>query len=525
MIKISHLFLIVFSLLGVLACSDDEEIVPIIEPGLDSYTMAMEGGEFVLPIHATGEWTLMSDAVWCQVEFKEGVGDAEVPIRVQMNQSGNERTAKLTLASGEQMREIVVVQSTLILVFDSLNIASGIGGGTYQLNVYSNGNWTAKCDADWLRISPESGRDTGVIEVWVDSNAAGAMRNTSIVVKSGNLSRTLIWTQEGAYIQHLDKEWRLYREEDRNNPIKLVFMGDGFTKEHLRDGGLYDQTMVRAIEGFFEVEPYKSYRDYFCPYIVYACSEQAGVTYLQENTKDTVLYRNTALGAWTYLNTLATTVGVNQEKTWEYTKLIPNIELTKSSTVVAVNANIYRGTCAYSRDGRAIAMITTSSAQSGMTCFENVVMHEACGHAFGLLADEYYGEFAEAGDNAEESLKSLHDSYMSLNVSANQDGTTVYWHDFIGRPGYEDVGFYEGANLTVKGYWRSEDRCCMIDNIPYFSIACRLAIVQRIKRIAGEPFDLDDFIAKDVQKSYEPSIVDTRTFEKYPPLAPPIFLD
>ena len=36
---------------------------------------------------------------------------------------------------------------------------------------------------------------------------------------------------------------------------------------------------------------------------------------------------------------------------------------------------------------------------------------------------------------------------------------------------------------------------------------------------------LDDFIAKDVQKSYEPSIVDTRTFEKYPPLAPPIFLD
>ena len=126
MIKISHLFLIVFSLLGVLACSDDEEIVPIIELDSDSYTMVMEGGEFVLPIHATGEWTLMSDAVWCQVGVKEGVGDAEVPIRVQMNQSGNERTAKLTLSSGEQMREIVVVQSTLILVFDSLNIASGI---------------------------------------------------------------------------------------------------------------------------------------------------------------------------------------------------------------------------------------------------------------------------------------------------------------------------------------------------------------------------------------------------------------
>ena len=68
----------------------------------------------------------------------------------------------------------------------------------------------------------------------------------------------------------------------------------------------------------------------------------------------------------------------------------------------------------------------------------------------------------------------------------------------------------------------------MINNIHYFSVASRMAIVERLKTIAGETFDLEDFISKDKQKAPTTDQLNgsyTMPLYQYPPATPPIFVD
>ena len=158
--------------------------------------------------------------------------------------------------------------------------------------------------------------------------------------------------------------------------------------------------------------------------------------------------------------------------------------------------------------------------------FAHLVTHEGSGHGFGRLADEYTGN-GQIPQKAIEDLDKSHQQGQFLNVTTTKEATSVYWADFIGRTGYEGVGFYEGAHTYGRGVWRCEERSCMIDNIFYFSVACRLAIVKRLKEIAGEPFELEDFITRDIQKAPTPGqLAGTRSFvpDYYPSPTPPVFI-
>ena len=66
------------------------------------------------------------------------------------------------------------------------------------------------------------------------------------------------------------------------------------------------------------------------------------------------------------------------------------------------------------------------------------------------------------------------------------------------NPDYGRIGLWHGAYKSLYYRWRSEKISCMIDNRPYYSTWQRILIVRRIMTKAGETFDMDDFIAKDV---------------------------
>lgn len=53
-----------------------------------------------------------------------------------------------------------------------------------------------------------------------------------------------------------------------------------------------------------------------------------------------------------------------------------------------------------------------------------------------------------------------------------------------------------------KGIWHSEIISCMDDNRLYFNTISRQLIVERIKTIAGKPFVIEEFFAKDI--NYDP---------------------
>ena len=155
-------------------------------------------------------------------------------------------------------------------------------------------------------------------------------------------------------------------------------------------------------------------------------------------------------------------------------------------------------------DGSAIAVCPMSDDAYPYD-FRGLVQHEAGGHGFGKLGDEYiyHNEFIEACEciccsHVKELNKAKSLGWFD-NLSLNGDMNYVPWTHLIFHPKYSNVvDMYEGGFFHTRGVYRSEATSCMNNNIPYFSAISRQSIVERIMEYSGETFSLEDFYAKDV---------------------------
>ena len=136
--------------------------------------------------------------------------------------------------------------------------------------------------------------------------------------------------------------------------------------------------------------------------------------------------------------------------------------------------------------------------------YRGVVQHEAGGHAFGKLGDEYiyHNSFITAcgacGGDATPPVRHAHSLGWYKNLSLTGNIYDVAWSHLIFDEKYQNtVDVYEGGYMHTRGCFRSEQNSCMNNNIPYFSAISRQAIVERIMEYAGEKFSFDEWKAKD----------------------------
>ena len=156
-------------------------------------------------------------------------------------------------------------------------------------------------------------------------------------------------------------------------------------------------------------------------------------------------------------------------------------------------------------DGSAVACCP-KSADAYPYDFRGIVQHEAGGHGFGKLADEYiyHNAFISTctctdGCGHEDDLLAGKANGWYRNLELTGDMHEVGWSHFIFHPKYSNVvDIYEGGYFHARGVYRSEPTSCMNNNVPYYSAISRQAMVERIMEYAGETFDLEEFIAKDV---------------------------
>ena len=154
-------------------------------------------------------------------------------------------------------------------------------------------------------------------------------------------------------------------------------------------------------------------------------------------------------------------------------------------------------------DGSAIAFCPLSTYDYPLDT-RGVVQHEAGGHGFGKLGDEYiyHNAFIDAcgcsccGHVPEfNSAKSL-GWYDNLSLTGKMHN--VGWSHLIFDDRYSDiVDIYEGGYMHNRGVFRSEQNSCMNNDIPYYSTISRESIVKRIKRYAGETFSFEEFVRND----------------------------
>ncbi len=273
----------------------------------------------------------------------------------------------------------------------------------------------------------------------------------------------------------------------------VVLMGDAFSDRQIADG-TYNSVMQKAVNALFSEEPYKSYKDYFNVYTVDAVSMTEGYEHSGQ-------VFSTGHGGGTY-------VYGNDNKVFEYAqKALTAEQMDDALIIVMMNEDAYAGTCfmyyPYSGDygrGAAIAYFPTSS---DIDTFNGLVSHEAGGHGFAKLGDEYaYEDMGTISDQAISDTKQLEPYGWWKNVDFTSDPTQVKWSKLLSDERYanEGLGCFEGGLTYWSGVWRPTDYSIMRYNTGGFNAPSRETIWYRIhKLVYGEEwqYNYEDFVTYD----------------------------
>ena len=403
---------------------------------------------------------------------------------------------------------------------DRIRTLNAAESRTLTLRSPANFNWSIESKPDWVTVTPASGsgrtditiavneldRTSDTFEVNEGSFTSPiykkyAGRSGEIVFKLEDKDYTCTLNVEQYDSDYSDGEVMTLNTATKGPGIDIVFIGDGYDAKDIAKG-TFKQNTEDGFKHFFGIEPYSTYKDYFNVYAVVSKSDDSGI-----GTVNTVI--DTKFGSYFTQNRIK---APDADKCFKWAKRAnASMDLSKSLVIMLMNTSTYEGVTMMYGDGSAIAYCPVSTEEYPYN-FRGIIQHEAGGHGFGKLGDEYIYHNAfiqtcncsdgcqhpKGDDDTSTSFGVYKSKGWYKNLSMTSDAKQVPWAHLIYHKNYSDkVDMYEGGYMHTRGVYRSEATSCMNNNIPYYSAISRQAIVERIKSYAGEPFDFDDFVAKD----------------------------
>lgn len=312
----------------------------------------------------------------------------------------------------------------------------------------------------------------------------------------------------------------------KGNGIDIVLMGDAYSDRQIADG-TYKADMENLYDNLFTEEPYKSFKELFNVHYVNVVSATEGYE-----------HSGAALGGFFGNGTL---VGGNDNAVFDYAlKAISEERMDEALLIVAMNSDNYAGTCymyyptdATSTYGSGPSVAYFPKGGDAET-FAQLLHHEACGHGFAKLADEYaYEDMGEVPSDYVTQTKEQQANWgWWKNVDFTDNLNTIRWSKFINDTRYanDGLGAYEGGLTYWTGVWRPTENSIMRYNTGGFNAPSREAIYYRIHKLAyGDSweYDYEDFAEYDAinrkaaasarTKSYKPS--------NYKPTHPPVIMN
>lgn len=366
------------------------------------------------------------------------------------------------------------------------------------LIVDAEGEWEVASKPDWCELSQTSGGNKTEVTLTIKSMAKGSGDRTGeIVFKLKNEDYTHTCTVNQYDYEYGEDEWLTLQKatRDNNGGINIVILGDGYDAKDISSGD-YLTNIKQEVEYFFGIEPYTTYRDYFNVYTAFPLSTETGV-----GTVNTIRYNrfNT-----TYTGGVGLTA--DYDEIFNYALNAPTVtqdNLKQTLIIIVPNSTDYGGITQMWEDGSAIAFCPLSTYGYPLDS-RGVIQHEAGGHGFGKLGDEYiyHNAFIDfcnclcCGHTDEFNNAKNLGWYENLSLTGKMH--EVPWSHLIFDNRYSDiVDIFEGGFMHNRGVFRSEQNSCMNNNIPYYSTISRESIVKRIKRYAGETYSYEEFVAND----------------------------
>lgn len=322
-----------------------------------------------------------------------------------------------------------------------------------------------------------------------------------------------------------DRKAYTLQTASEGNGINVVLMGDAFSDRQIADG-TYEKVMQQAADAFFSEEPYASFRDMFNVYYVNAVSQNEG-------------YFDGGETAFSCYFGEGTRVGGKDGLCMQYAQAAFNFtdeQMQDVLIIVMMNSTRYAGTCwmynntGYTSDygrGTSVAYFPIGTTYEDLA---TILHHEAGGHGFAKLNDEYAYEYMgmiPANEIRDE--QNMRENYgWGKNTDYISDPARVYWSKFIADSRYasENIGVYEGACTYWTGAYRPTENSIMNDNTGGFNAPSREAIYYRIHKLAyGESwtYDYEEFVNWDLNQRAR-SRVSVVPQKKYPPTAPPVII-
>ena len=366
------------------------------------------------------------------------------------------------------------------------------------LVVDAEGEWEVASKPDWCELSQTSGGNKAEVTLTIKALAKGSADRTGEIVfrlKSKDYTHKCTVTQYD--YQYGEDEWLTLQKAKRGNKggINIVILGDGYDGKNISDGD-YLANIKQEVEYFFGIEPYTTYRDYFNVYTAFPLSTETGV-----GTINTIRYNR-------FNTTFTGGVGLraDYDEIFKYALNAPTVtkeNLNQTLIIIVPNSTDYGGICQMWEDGSAIAFCPQSTYGYPLDS-RGVIQHEAGGHGFAKLGDEYiyHNEFIDfcqctcCGHVREFNWAKGLGWYDNLSLTGKMH--EVPWSHLIFDDRYSDiVDIFEGGFKHNRGVFRSEQNSCMNNDIPYYSTISRESIVKRIKRYAGETYSFEEFVAND----------------------------
>lgn len=284
------------------------------------------------------------------------------------------------------------------------------------------------------------------------------------------LEKDLNYVSDNQYFN--DGEVEIIFENDRNNGINVIFLGDLYFQNNLeKEKGKYREHGLSNINYLFNTPPFSEYKQYFNAYIIYAESKTS-------KSDDGTFEVETPFGG--NITNNGNLYIENSNSIYNYIDIL-NLRQTHENNLVLLSIN------GKNAESNGFAFSGDNLAVFGDG--NNKIMIHEVGHAFADLGDEYTNED--------------YPSYALGSYTANLDSIDnldlIKWKHFIGLDDYEQVGAYEGGNYRNTGFWRPELTSIMhnlnIEN--NFNAPSREAIVKRIFELQNLEYSFEDFLNLD----------------------------
>lgn len=373
--------------------------------------------------------------------------------------------------------------------------------GTRDFTLHADDEWKVEEQPGWVTLDRTSGKGNARIRLTFSRMPSGSSRDGKVVFRLKDHDyRASLEVHQYDY-GHEEDEVIVLQEAARGKGVNVVILGEGYDAKDISDGKLLSD-VNETMEDFFDIEPYRTYRDYFNVYTGIAVSPESGVG----NANTTVHNR---FGTSATRGTLSGTA----DEILKYACTMPSVSrdnLGQTLIIIVTNTSDYSGATRLFDDGTAISYCPKRDDYYPYD-FRGIVQYEAGGRGFGKLGDESvrHNAFVDAcgcsccAHAAEIAAAQAKGWYMNISLTAREDA--VPWSHLLENDKYRNlVGIYEGASGHGKGVWRSEYNSCMNNGIPYYNTVSREIIVKRIMQCAGEEYSFENFVANDKVDNVRP---------------------